>query len=154
MKKDTIQSLLAKRQAGTISEEEITQLTTLSRRDETMAAAERRADGIIRTRRRLVSACAALVVVAVGTIALFTMPQHEMPQLAQHQPEVAQPMEDPEVAIPVEAVAEPIQVASVKPVHRKVKPAAPAVSDEPVVMCNSQCDADSVISEIWKFLSV
>ena len=25
---------------------------------------------------------------------------------------------------------------------------------EPVVICNNQCDADSVINDIWKFLSV
>lgn len=29
----------------------------------------------------------------------------------------------------------------------------PAVETDPVVVCNNQCDADSVISDIWKFLS-
>ena len=29
----------------------------------------------------------------------------------------------------------------------------PAVETDPVVVCNNHCDADSVISDIWKFLS-
>jgi len=32
------------------------------------------------------------------------------------------------------------------------EPIAPA-TDEPIVRCNNQCDADSVINDIWKFLS-
>lgn len=154
MKKDTIQILLAKRQAGTINDEELAQLATLTHRDETMAAAELRADGIIRTRRRLVTACAAIVVVAVGTVALFMPQREEAPQLAQHQPTAIQQVVPSEEVMPVELSAEPVQVAEVKHVRRKVTREKPVATDEPVVMCNSQCDADSVISDIWKFLSV
>ena len=49
-------------------------------------------------------------------------------------------------------------VASAKPAVKrqsvKASTKEPAQKVETVVTCNSQCDADSVISEIWKFLSV
>ena len=58
----------------------------------------------------------------------------------------------------VEAV--PVQVAAVStgetaaavPHKQKQQPKA-VQAGEPVVTCNSQCDADSVINDIWKFLT-
>lgn len=154
MKKDTIQSLLAKRQAGTLTEAEMEELNRLTHRDEVMAEANRRAGGIIRARRAGLAAFAAVVVVAAGVLLL--QPRQEAPLVAERQPvAVQQPEVQPEtVVVESEAVAEPVQVAVVQPVRHKAHAPAPVKDDEPVVMCNSQCDADSVISDIWKFLSV
>lgn len=152
MKKDTIQSLLAKRQAGTLTEAEMEELNRLTHRDEVMAEADRRAGGIIRSHRAGLVAFAAVVVVTAGV--LFLQPRQEAPLVAERQPmAVQQPEVQPEAVVEREAVAEPVQMAAVKPVRRKAHASAPAKDDEPVVMCNSQCDADSVISDIWKFLS-
>ena len=54
---------------------------------------------------------------------------------------------------------EPQQTAAVNvektvaPAKADRKQATKPTAKDPVVMCNSQCDADSVISDIWKFLT-
>jgi len=58
MKKDSIQELLAKRAAGTLTDDELTALNALAGRDEVVAGAERRAVAI-RGRRRRVAAMVA-----------------------------------------------------------------------------------------------
>ena len=42
---------------------------------------------------------------------------------------------------------------TVAPAKADRKQATKPTAKDPVVMCNSQCDADSVISDIWKFLT-
>lgn len=160
MKNDTIQALLAKREAGTITDDELTSLNALTRRDEVVAGAEKRAVGIRRTRRRVMTTAVALVGVAVAGVALL-VPRQE-PQLMAKQPAVVeQPVREDVGPSPVEAV--PLQTASINmekaaTIRSSVKKAhkeEPVLrrKAEPVVTCNNQCDADSVINDIWKFLT-
>lgn len=55
----------------------------------------------------------------------------------------------PYMADPVPAAVEPLQ----EPTAERMARPAEAGDSEPIVVCNNQCDADSVISDIWKFLS-
>lgn len=157
MKHNEIEALLEKRRAGTLTDDELAELNTLSRRDEVMADAERRADTIVRRRRSSVMAFSAIAAIGIGA-ALLTMPQkNETQTIAMQTTSIT--VEKTSTVAPtsmVEAQTEPVQVAAAKPAAAKHKPAtvkATVKSDEPVVVCNSQCNADSVISDIWKFLS-
>lgn len=155
MKQDTLQQLLAKYQNGTISDEELQQLNTLSRRDEVLAAADREARGIMRRRtvRTVALSLTGLMVVGAG-VWMLTAPQQQGNMVAEVQPvpqiTVVEPQpvatEEPEAAA-VESPA-PVRKAAAKPAA-----VAKQEADDPVVICNNQCDADSVISDIWKFLS-
>ena len=154
MKQDTLQHLLAKYQNGTISGEELQQLNTLSRRDEVLAAADREARGIIRRRtvRTVALSMTGLMVVGAGVWMLTAPQQGNMVAEVQPAPQITvvepQPVaaEEP-AAVAVESPA-PVRKAAAKPAT-----VAKQEADEPVVICNNQCDADSVISDIWKFLS-
>lgn len=157
MKHNEIEALLEKRRAGTLTDDELAELNTLSRRDEVMADAERRADTIVRRRRSSVMAFSSIAAIGIGA-ALLTMPQKNETQTIAMQT-TSMTVEKTHTVAPTpmaEAQTEPVQVAAAKPTAAKHKPAtvkATAKSDEPVVVCNSQCNADSVISDIWKFLS-
>lgn len=154
MKQETIKSLLAKHEAGTLTDEELDLLQRLTRRDEVVAGAERRAKAIVVRRRRAVAACVALCLVVAATGILVTRHDEQVPQMAQQTVPVALPDEEPAIS-PVETLT--LQTAAVsaeksaRPSARRQK--AKSTAKEPVVMCNSQCDADSVISDIWKFLT-
>lgn len=166
MKDDTLQQLLTRYREGNASDEEIQQLERMTRRDEVFAAASRRAATILRRRAivRVAAAVAAVAVVGVG-IGLL-MPRSEAPLLAEakEMPEVQPPQvaDEPVAEENVEAaVAAPPatrlpirkapvrQAESAKPAHVDVVRS----SEEPTVICNNQCDADSVIGDIWKFLT-
>ena len=139
MKQDSIQELLAKRAAGTLTDDELTALNALAGRDEVVAGAERRAVAIRGRRRRVAAMVAGVVAVVAVGLTLLT-PRHEV--------------------LPATVEAVPVQVAAVStgetaaavPHKQKQQPKA-AQAGEPVVTCNSQCDADSVINDIWKFLT-
>ena len=144
MKQDSIQLLLAKHQAGTLSDDELATLNKLTHKDEVFAAADRQASGIVR-RRRLRISVFALMAVAVGGIGLILLqPTPEAPLVAQKNTE---PVTETET-IMVEEVAPQPEPKSQAPAH-----SAAAATPEPVVMCNNQCEADSVINDIWKFLT-
>lgn len=158
MKQDSIQELLAKRAAGTLTDEELTTLNILTRRDDVVAGAERRAVAI-RGRRRRVAAMVAGVVAVMAVGLTLLMPRHEEPLMAKQEVPVQQVVDDEVLTAPVEAM--PVQTAAVdaektaaavaqthRPQHHKA-----AKAGDPVVTCNSQCDADSVINDIWKFLT-
>lgn len=159
MKQDTIQALLAKRAAGTLTDEELATLNTLTRRDEVVAGAEKRAAVIRHRRQRVVAMAVALVaIVAMGVTLLMPRPEPQL--MAKQATAVEQPMPEEIEATPVETV--PMQTAAVDVVKTAAAPAAAVKvkqmpkaeqNDEPVVMCNNKCDADSVISDIWKFLT-
>lgn len=157
MKQDSIQELLAKRAAGTLTDDELTALNALAGRDEVVAGAERRAVAI-RGRRRRVAAMVAGVVAVVAVGLTLLMPRHEEPLMAKQEPPKQQVVADEVLPATVEAA--PVQVAAVStgetaaavPHKQKQQPKA-AQAGEPVVTCNSQCDADSVINDIWKFLT-
>lgn len=161
MKHDSIQQLLAKRQAGTLTDSELQELNRLTHKDEVVAAAEQAAAGIVR-RRRLITSAVALVAVAVGTVGIaMLVPKNEVTLIAQQQPtpQITVVEEIPQsIEAPVEAVAAKPAVAkkTTAPVARQIENVAhPRVAKkaDPTVMCNNQCEADSVISDIWKFLT-
>jgi hypothetical protein len=156
MKQETIKALLAKREAGTLTDEELEMLNRLTRRDEVVAGAERQAKVIVTRRRRTLAACVAAFVVAGAVGLIFTQRHDTVPMMAQQEAVVEIPEEE-DIMAPVEV--EPQQTAAVN-VEKTVAPAkadrkhvAKPTAKDPVVMCNSQCDADSVISDIWKFLT-
>ena len=154
MKQNTIETLLEKRRSGELTDEELQQLGTLSRRDEVLAEAGRRADAIIRRRRGSVAAFSAIAAIAVGAFIVVGHPKVEAPQVAMQAAPIE--VETPSEAEPMptaEKESEPVQMAAAKPTARKHKATTAANVDEPVVMCNNQCDADSVINDIWKFLT-
>lgn len=161
MKQDSLQSLLDKYREGTLTEGERAELERLSHKEEVMAAADRRVSGIFR--RRVALAMSALIIVGAGVAAV--MPRGgEEPLVAavQEVPELQEAVEMQEATAPAEAEeAAPVLVAEARPeaMSRRTQQAPeaqPAVKakKEPVVVCNNQCDADSVISDIRKFLSV
>lgn len=175
MKQNSLQQLLAKYQEGTLSSEELEQLNALTHRDEVMAEAEGRARGIIRRRTRIAGMAVATAVVMGAGIWLLS-PRTEEPVLVASNVEKPVPIEVRETvvneeveALKEEAVApgktdrnvvvaqkvkteEPGSVIAAAPVDSTFNVQQSSVP-EPVVVCNSHCDADSVINDIWKFLS-
>lgn len=154
MKQETIKALLNKREAGTLTDEELELLHRLTRRDEVVAGAEQRAKAIVNRRRRAIAACVATCIMGVTAGIILTRQQEPVQEMAQQTITVDIPEEEPTMS-PVETA--PLQTAAVS-AEKRVQPTGrkhtekPATKD-PVVMCNSQCDADSVISDIWKFLT-
>lgn len=165
MKKNDIQFLLKKYQEGSITDQELSQLNILTHKDEVMSSAFDRANGIIRRRRVgiISGVVAGLMMVGAGIWAMS--PKSATPSMIAMTQEV--PVADNE-AVPEELVVksepmarekveEPNAVVTVE--HGKKTPAntsrqASKHGKKPVVVCNTQCDADAVISDIWKFLSV
>ena len=154
MKTESLERLMAKYREGTLSDEERDELNRLTHRDTVMAAASQRARGI-QHRTRLGIGFAVMVLVAGGAVWTLMPRTDTTPQMA----EVVTPME---VTLP-EPVVEQQAVPEVQPQRPRVQKrsarlqnVAPrhAEVDEPVVVCNNQCEADSVISDIWKFLTV
>ena len=156
MKQETIKALLAKRKAGTLTDEELEMLNRLTRRDEVVAGAEERAAVIVGRRRRAMAACVAACMMVVAAGLLFTQRHDTAPMVAQQETVVEIPEEE-NIMTPVEVA--PQQTAAVNvdktaaPTKADRKHVAKPTAEDPVVMCNSQCDADSVISDIWKFLT-
>lgn len=159
MKENSLEQLLAKYQDGTLSADELEQLNKLTHKDEVFAAANRRANGIIR--RRTIGAIVSVVAVVGVGIGLL-MPRNETPLIAEVQetPVVfdEQPTTVEASPLPQQAITAPTPVRAKK----KVTPVAETADNEtiviqdnvePTVICNNQCDADSVINDIWKFLS-
>lgn len=165
-----LQMLLERYREGTLSDSERSELERLSHKEEVLSAAHSRATGIIR--RRVALAVSALMICGAGLWAVLPG-SRQMPEVADMvQPVPKLPVEVQETVAP-KAAAEPAPlVAEAREVKRPAaearktrpvaavpteKPAEMVVSErsssEPVVMCNNQCDADSVISDIRKFLA-
>ena len=162
MKQNSLQYLLDKFREGTLTDEERSELNSLTHRDEVMASAHSRARGILWRRASL--AVGAVAVIGAGVLAVVPRPTEEVmvaevrevPAAVQVAPAVEQVLRPVEAR---EAVPKPVAMAKpeskVAPTSRpaNVKPATIKKS-EPVVVCNNQCDADSVINDIKRFLSV
>jgi hypothetical protein len=162
MKQNSLQYLLDKFREGTLTDEERSELNRLTHRDEVMASAHSRARGILWRRASL--AVGAVAVIGAGVLAVVPRPTEEVmvaevrevPAAVQVAPAVEQ------VLRPVEArEAVPTPVAMAKPEPKVAPTSRPAnvrpatiKKSEPVVVCNNQCDADSVINDIKRFLSV
>ena len=84
MKQDSIQELLAKRAAGTLTYDELTALNALAGRDEVVAGAERRAVAIRGRHRRVAAMVAGVVAVVAVGLTLLT-PRHEEPLMAKQE---------------------------------------------------------------------
>ena len=156
MKNPEITQLLKRYQEGTLSDSELAELHRLSGRDALMDAACRKADGIIRRRRASLFTVAGLLMAGAATWPLF-IPQHSKSTLVAEaaMPEVMLPTAPEPVVeqtVPVKAF-EQKPAAKVLPRRTAMLPAT-TTDDEPIVVCNNQCEADSVISDIWKFLTV
>ena len=158
MKNPDIQPLLERYREGSLSDSERDELNRLAGRDAVLFAASRRADGIRRRRRTALFTTAGLLL--VGTAVWTFLPRQESPLMAEAiVPEAVMPAEPAAVEQP--APAEPA-ASQTAPAHTSSRPAslqprqaaAAKTDDETIVICNNQCEADSVISDIWKFLTV
>ena len=148
MKQDTLQSLLDKFREGTLTDGERTELERLSHKDEVFSAARSQAAGILR--RRVALTVSALMICGAGIWAVLPGGGSQMSQVAEVvAPEV--PAEPAPMVAEVHKTKRPVAAAIKKARPEEVAPIEQA-ADEPVVVCNSQCDADSVISDIRKFL--
>lgn len=162
MKKDDIQHLLKKYQEGSISDAELSELNILTRKNEVMDSAFARADGIIRRRRIGMISMVMTGMMVIGAGVWVMSPKsssNSMVAMAQEIPAAEdEVMGQDENTLPVmEKAEEAVHVVKAQPeekVTNNVKRATPARANKPVVVCNTQCDADAVISDIWKFLSV
>ena len=160
MKTDSIQRLLERYREGTLSDSELAELNRLTHRDEVMADAEQRASGILRRRRSVAFTMAGLLLAGVAVWTL--LPRQEQSLVA----EATTPEAVIAVTEPTVEQAAPVKPATVTPAPAKaparkadIRPATvvqpiETAAEEPVVVCNNQCEADSVISDIWKFLTV
>ena len=163
MKTDSIQQMLARYREGTLSDDELGELNRLTHRDEVMASAERRASGIVRRRRAIVFTVAGLLVAGGATWSLLPLHGQQAPMVAEAvTPEVIS-LPEPVVEEVAPIVVPEVQNVTTKcpTVTRATHTAAvntvashPTIDEEPVVICNNQCEADSVINDIWKFLTV
>lgn len=166
MKNETLQQLLAKYQQGTLTGEELERLNNLAHKEEVMSAAESRAKTLIfrRTLRNTAFVVAGLAVIGVGVWAINPTSQDTLVAERQETPKA-----NVEQIADIQHVEEP--VADIPLVASKVTKKTPAVQhavmqepvpgpeivipqeEEPTVVCNNQCDADSVINDIWRFLT-
>ncbi len=180
MDTNNLQDLLDRYRSGNITDDEMARLEELSGRDEVMAGATHRARTL--RRRRLLGGIAAVGAIAlVATVGLHQMrptpTQDTKPVIAKviAEPETVAEPEPESTPIPEAkpATAPKADIKSSEPTLLASKPTTapaaintatviepepdirvehPALPDEPTVLCNTQCDADSVINEIWKFL--
>ena len=157
-----MQRLMEKYREGLLSDAEMETLNALAHKDEVMNAASHRAAGIVR-RRTALCGTVAMVCLMVGAGVWMTSPRQETPLLAEAkalevlvEPTVT-PLEESTVAENprVEEKSRPVVTNPVAVKPADIEESLPVEEvKEPVVICNNQCDADSVINDIWKFLSV
>ncbi len=160
MKNDSLAQLLAKHEQGLLTDDERAALDQLTQKEAVMQAADRRVAKIRRGRivrgAGLAVTFVALAGVGIGLLAPSHTP--EGPSVAALQTEAAAPAavvptaEEP-MSAPVTAT-EP--AATPQPAikrHITAQPQTATAKNEQVVICNNSCDADSVIDEIWKFLT-
>ncbi len=162
MIQNDLQTLLDKFREGTLTDSERSELERLSHKDEVFSAARGQATGIMR--RRVALAVSALLICGAGIWAV--LPGHTQgPLMAENTVTIPEAPEEVREVVAPEAIVEPAPmvaeahesgqrsvVSNQKVRPDEVRPAAKPV-DEPVVVCNNQCDADSVISDIRKFLA-
>jgi len=169
-----MQTLLDKFREGTLTDGERSELERLSHKDEVFSSARSRATGILRRRVALVvstlmiggagvwavlpesrqAPMVAEVVAPVGEThpALTGTPPEGRGRLTQSE-EVTLPLADEARLVPT-TQSERRSRAQADKARLAPTAARESSADEPVVVCNNQCDADSVISDIKKFLSV
>lgn len=174
-----IENLLRRHAEGTLTPEEQSELNRLTHRDQVFEAAGRRATQLRRKQYYRLSAIASVLV--VGGFLYFMRPTvggvQSGPMMAEvSSTEVANPqVEDwdveikanetvhsefadkktPEAPSEVKADTTPsryLQHHADKAEALEELTPATMTAPEPVVACNTDCSADSVINDIWKFL--
>lgn len=170
MKMDDIQRLLQKYHDGTLTPGEQAELNRLTHKDEVLGEAFHKADGIVRRRQVRYLAMAMTGLVLLGAGVWMARPSQEAAPLVAGRQALpaavadeapAPPPAQPTVADKPAVAGEPVLVAAARPANvakpapKPVAPtqAAPHAEQQTVVVCNTQCEADSVINNIWKFLS-
>lgn len=164
MNTETIQQMMDRYREGTLDEGGLAELNRRCQRNEVMAAAGERAAGIVRRRRSIAFTVAGLLVAGAAVWALLPQ-QSEAPLMAGTVVPEAVAIPEP-AAMTVESQAAPAAPPAVPARPRQPKSRQPKAvamqtlevvktsdTEAPVVTCNNQCEADSVISDIWKFLT-
>lgn len=160
MKNDSLAQLLAKHEQGLLTDEERASLDLLTEKEAVMKAVDRRVGKIRRGRIVRGAGLAATFVALAGVGIGLLAPSHntEGPSVAALQTDAVEPTsivppaEEP-MATPVTAT-EPVDKPQPAIRHNiAAKPQPATAKNEQVVICNNSCDADSVIDEIWKFLT-
>ncbi|MCR4659664.1 MAG: hypothetical protein K5650_05155 [Bacteroidales bacterium] len=170
-----LDTLLERYRTGDITPAEAAELEKLSGRQTVLQQAVKRAHRI-RVRRRAAAVAAALAIGAVvtfgvrmagsdptatqppmpGTTQIAAGPSHQTaeptpaatPAAVQPKPVMAPRNAKPQQPAPQPTPQEAGNQPQAEPEQAYIEhPAA-----EPIVVCNTQCNADSVINEIWKFL--
>lgn len=162
--------LVERYRRGELSDTERKRLEEMSLMDPVMATAAQHA----RTRRRSqlarVDTTAALLVGMVGAAWWYLAPQSSpsvttrhtsTPTPAEVLPGEVQPAQPAVLAEPVAQATHVVETvipadapAVERPAAAQPQPAAAASPREATVVCNTQCDANDVIDDIWKFLTV
>lgn len=161
MNRQTESPLWEKYRKGTLSASEREELNRLSHRDEVMQAASARAATIVARRRSVFFAIVGLVVVGAAAVWMLQPTAVQGPVVAEAVVEQPLPSDTDVLTLPVEKEVEVAMTthpeAAMTERQRATRPtvrnSAQAAKAQPVVVCNNQCEADSVISDIWKFLS-
>ena len=180
MKQESLQHMLSRYKDGTLSDEETEQLNRLTHRDEVFAKATDRAHSIIvrRTRRIVGLSITSAVLLGAGIWAVAGNHKEaggfdtdgQMIAMAEEQITELPQTINAEMSTSAEETTKPTNIQTLK--HSNIQtlkrsnievatsqptasnqPMNGSKEDETVVMCNNQCNADSVISDIWKFLS-
>ena len=175
MKDNTIQQMLERYREGTLDEGELAELNRLTHRDEVMSAAGSRAAGLIRRRRAVAFTVAGLLVagaavwtflplggsaepvlVAEATVQETVAPSPIVDSVTSPGPATVQPVLSRQGGQPVRVGKERNDSTTLLQNSASLERMAecPVCDEAPVVLCNNQCEADSVISDIWKFLTV
>lgn len=154
MKQNTLEALMEKYREGTLQDEERVLLERLAGQEEVMAAAERKARRIVRQRRTFLFSAVAVIAIAASIIA--SPHQATPPMVAEVQPLPASPTSP---ATPASLASPPAPLQEERGVECSVSTPPRLLErgsggEAPTVVCNNQCEADSVINDIWKFLSV
>ena len=149
MKQNTLEALMEKYREGTLQDEERVLLERLAGQEEVMAAAERKARRIVRQRRTLLFSAVAVIAIAASIIA---SPHQATPPMVA---ELASPPATPaSLASPPAPLQEERGVECSVSTPPRLLERGSGGEAPPTVVCNNQCEADSVINDIWKFLSV
>lgn len=183
MTPDNLQPLLDKYRDGTLTDSERDELNRLTRRDEVFSAADRRASGILfrRTAGRVGLVMAALALLGAG-VWMLRPRTAQGPLMADNTPATTL-VPDTTPATPQERIYQgrreeeegaskllassqlksdknaPKMASAAKKITTAPIPVVKTTQTvvhqevESVVTCNNQCEADSVINDIWKFLS-
>ena len=140
---------LERYQQGELSSEELNRLEEVTHKAEVLKAASRKAS----QRKSMVLVATALIAVSVAGGIYVVVPSGGVntTPITAVKDDVKKPVieEKREVMVEQPAIEQPAtSTMAVRRHEEKQRKVGPKV------YCNSQCDADSVISDIWKFLTV